>query len=1464
MAIVRQNKLLLSVIACLFLAFLAFSLTSIYTRVDVDAEDVEAATADFDKIASATAAALNTEARQNNGIINWSTLYTGGIGGQDLNVGGLIAGYYNTDQQQGASYWFGSLNSSDSMSYKIPPTSSSFGANLSDSSAYAIKNLSLYYGFGAMLSKCGFDEVSHGGDIDPLRPVIGSIFSVEYFLSQGIDTFWDYVMSFLQFADPFRFFSTVGLNPSYNFENDSGMDALAEDTNNFSTNFSAFIQAGFRDIASVFSVIYTWLQTYALTIFLPLFLVFALFTWLVIHKGEQAGRTFKRLFIRVGYTCVAIPLGMCIYSTAVSIVADLHLQAGDSAANVLLSTFFDFEDFAKTNMFFGEEWYNGVGTQSYPIGYNISDNQLVDESYLNMKYICSRAMARMWLNDSTYQLNDLAFRPESGFTDWDQFIAKNQVNTVLIGDTRLSDLHVTTQSGGLVIERVKPSKVFDLLNRYSNGVFYLSSDHASYVRTKYRENHDDVATLDWSIVLAMSDNWRDYMCGLEAPMSISITEGSTSQTYVVSKDVLTAFNNNNTRLFVNSSSSNVYEKNLVLDDLQHAFKYDSGRYTMWTNGSNRVTGGFVGTTSDDNTEVASGTYVMYFLTNSDTEITSGLNTSKGLSDIATYNYLNSSFDNNTIIVGSSVNANSEMAKIQHYAVNIVGTGFIRVVFTLNSICILLAFIILGYYYGFGLLISSIKAMFKMIPALLTGTIGSIRGIATTIIILFTVIAEILGTCLLYSIAANFMYLTYSLFERPLVMLLYDLLSHNINDVNYFLIPLEAIISTVVTLFIVSKLIEYRYAICRSLAENAAAVVNKFFETNVSAPDLSAPASSFAGKAGNLALAAAGLAMGAEAAGEDVVGNIRDTAKSIGDKMGLSTGSSESGSTGDLDMDGGTDDGIKNADGTFDKSAGAGLGRTADEQAEDYVNSNKDNFLNNLDENLEDFADGSKGVVLTKDGIKTVSLEKSGDSSVISGDDSDIEVESPEDERHLIATSSGKPYTQEDYENGEAYSIVDGNGNVVDDENGKPITRMNPEGLQKTATGWSTNDTVFDSTGTRVPDFGNYEAPNGTTTHLVNSKGEAYTQADYASGAPATMVDGAGNVVPGMANIPATAIQSTANGVAITTPNGVVTMSPVGTMAGGAVPAFGQYILPNGSTAQVVNASTGAVYSQTDLAKGVPAAITDGTGRVIQSMSNIQPSAIQAVSNGLAVTAADGKLITMTSIGGAATNIVAEGIATPHTTYTSADMAGAAMAGGVVGAAFNMGYGAFTPNVTPTVTPNVAPMSVPVSPVGYNVGASSYAQPIYNTDRVPSGYSTDRSTSNTAPAYSGSGFDRNNSTVINNICANGVPTGSMQQGPVYNISESTGSRGESFSANISENITSSQITASNKANNTTLNVDNKREENVSESSETNEDNSVMSKLSNTLGAAIASAVTRGKDGKSAAQKEYHRNLRNNNK
>lgn len=1471
MAIVRQNKLLLSVIACLFLAFFAFSLTSIYTRVDVDAEDVEAATADFDKIASATAAALNTETSE--GVLfGGATGFSRGY--DEVSRGGLIAGYYTTDSQVGASYWFGVLNSQDTMTYRV--TSMSDGGLVEDEETQddgadtvvmsrrdAEGYLGQYCVVGNFLAKLGFDETTLSNETDPLRPIVGSIFSVLFFLSQGLSTFWSYVLEFLDVINPFSLISTLRLDAS-------SYQATAD------TTLSYWIVVGFKTIADNCSALYNWLEANAFVCFLPLCVVFSLFTWLVIHKGEQAGRTFKRLFIRIGYTCIAIPVGICLYTTAIGIVKNMHVDASSSAQRIVASVFFDFEKFAKTNLAFDKKWEID-GTGNTALAYDYGDNVLSDNVYGFIRQLCYN---QFFPNDSLIGNDKLVIdttqdKSAFGFSAWDEAVAKQQVGDVyFVGNTG-----VYAGNDGSFNDKVQ--SMFSLLQRYSDGTLYYASDYASFVRTTYPSvisaNKIDTRDIDiyksigWDVLLATSSDWHNYFTRYASRITFEAASPIyPSETYVIPTETMKALINNR----INGGNGNIIRTSLANpnsnDILTISYCFPIGNESLWLHDNQGE-----GAPIDVNISLTDGKNVCTIKpgkTGMEGTSSGAFNvfTAGGLSPIAMYNYLNSSFEDNTILVTSSVNANSNSAKIQHYSVNLAGTGMMRVIFIINAMCSLLSLVILGYYYGVGLLASSFKALFKMLPAVFTGVIGSMRGIASTVIILLTVIVEILGTCLLYSLSASVMVAIYNFFEKPVILGLTRVLTPSGGVFsNYFAVPLFTIVSTVVTIFIISKLIEYRYAICRSLAENAAAIVNKFLETNVSAPDLSAPASSFAGKAGNLALAAAGLAMGAEAAGEDVVGNIRDTAKSIGDKMGLSTGSSESGSTGDLDMDGGTDDGIKNADGTFDKSTGAGLGRTADEQAEDYVNSNKDNFLNNLDENLEDFADGSKGVVLTKDGIKTVSLEKSGDSSVISGDDSDIEVESPEDERHLIATSSGKPYTQEDYENGEAYSIVDGNGNVVDDENGKPITRMNPEGLQKTATGWSTNDTVFDSTGTRVPDFGNYEAPNGTTTHLVNSKGEAYTQADYASGAPATMVDGAGNVVPGMANIPATAIQSTANGVAITTPNGVVTMSPVGTMAGGAVPAFGQYILPNGSTAQVVNASTGAVYSQTDLANGVPATITDGTGRVIQSMSNIQPSAIQAVSNGLAVTAADGKLITMTSIGGAATNVVTGGIATPHTTYTSADMAGAAMAGGVVGAAFNMGYGAFTPNITPTVTPNITPMSAPVSaPVGYNAGASSYAQPIYNTDKVPSGtvYNADRSTPNTVPAYGGSGFDRsNNPTVINNIYANGVPTGSMQQGPVYNISESTGSRGESFSANISENITSSQITASNKANNTMLNVDNKREENVSESSETNEDNSAMSKLSNTLGAAIASAITRGKgnDGKKAAQREYNRNLRNNN-
>lgn len=127
---------------------------------------------------------------------------------------------------------------------------------------------------------------------------------------------------------------------------------------------------------------------------------------------------------------------------------------------------------------------------------------------------------------------------------------------------------------------------------------------------------------------------------------------------------------------------------------------------------------------------------------------------KGLSPLATYNYLSSSFQDHGVIVYSNEQAASAAIKKTHYSVNHIGTGFLGLLFWLNTVGQLLSYAIIGWCYALVIagrnFKNGIEAMMASFPAML----GSIRNIAKLVTLIVVMISEVFATILMYSVMSN--------------------------------------------------------------------------------------------------------------------------------------------------------------------------------------------------------------------------------------------------------------------------------------------------------------------------------------------------------------------------------------------------------------------------------------------------------------------------------------------------------------------------------------------------------------------------------------------------------------------------------------------------------------------------------------------------------------------------------------
>ena len=125
------------------------------------------------------------------------------------------------------------------------------------------------------------------------------------------------------------------------------------------------------------------------------------------------------------------------------------------------------------------------------------------------------------------------------------------------------------------------------------------------------------------------------------------------------------------------------------------------------------------------------------------------NDEKGLSYQSMYNYLSTTFDTNSVVVYSNDKSVSENTKQMHCAVNVVGSGTLKVAMFLNMIVILGALCIIAFVFTIQMLMNNAKRGFHVLASIPLASIGIVSAIAQFISYVVAMIMELICTMFLY-------------------------------------------------------------------------------------------------------------------------------------------------------------------------------------------------------------------------------------------------------------------------------------------------------------------------------------------------------------------------------------------------------------------------------------------------------------------------------------------------------------------------------------------------------------------------------------------------------------------------------------------------------------------------------------------------------------------------------------------
>lgn len=1023
--------------------------------------------------------------------------------------------------------------------------------NTAEIRAQAASSLFSGYGyFGYALSELGLDETAMGGGNNILRLIVGVLMMALYAMSVSVNVFFDLVFTILSWANPFRLF-LGGLNEASDALRywTLGTTKIGEVTvigtttvgrgQNFGSAVLSSVGEGISSLAGLLTRFYNLLMRFSILLIIPTMIIISIFTWLVVKKGGEFGKIFKPLAIRIVFVFIGVPLMFATYSAAIDTVRNFAAVSNSVSSEVVFSTFFDFESWVHTSRLGGSVAY-GLTDASSAIAVTLDGTgkpSVSGSSVANARKIAYMINRENYNNSASGDLfgSKDSFLSTGIYTeDTDAGISESSaklLNSMSKYDSYFMNKNKYTYVNNVSSDAKLIRAATNLLQRYIKGDVITAAGYQSKITSEILSTASDKTDVKY-----IQDAYTEY--------------DACCSWYMFDPDNASDF----TAKSGSGSTGSSKVDNLTWTEAEmksrakDRFKYSSSgsealtREILWNSG---------------------GLYVRYGTEDmmiKNRPVDSG-KTSYGLSAVAMYNYLSSSFDGSKITVYSAANTTSDQVQVGHYAVTSVGSGLIRIIYLLDALCLLGCITVLGYGYGFGLIMANFKVLMKLIPSIFSGMLGSLSGIAKSLALLAAMIVELMGTFILYYVSCELVFTIYSLVEGPLLVLLNRLFGEN--SVIGNLVPIIfGVVSCAVLLAITKKLLEYRVVICKAVTDACSDVIGKFVGGKVGRIDLhdgmsAANIASMGISAGMVASAMVGgpselrdkitaLGKGEDGTeggeGLDVDGGLSGTvddaardARNNGVKYGNGTGervgfyggdaSFTEGDVFEPDADGkGLKPGEAAGDGsTMDvKGSISGpdeSGKNAETQAAEYVAMNQEEFERSVMESAVQ-RDAERGTS-SEEKAKNLALDKASDArgSLVMTDANGNQSKGLQ----VVRSDNGQNYSVADKMEGQQFTVIDTEtGEVYRDAAGRSYENMDAKNISinsdsgeirtiQTADGSSRMAVMAESDVGRL----NVTDSSGETTKgikVVNAEtGEAYTMMDQADGKAFTVVNSDGSI-----------------------------------------------------------------------------------------------------------------------------------------------------------------------------------------------------------------------------------------------------------------------------------------------------------------------------------------------------------------
>lgn len=605
-------------------------------------------------------------------------------------------------------------------------TSSSYDAwlNVGDNgSTYA------YTRYGHLLSDLGLDETGDATGSSMMRSTFGLFMQGTHSVAGFVPTIFEFSLKILRTLNPFRFLikddkttyaeseyggSASGLFDSGSTSEDGSVEsgAGAVDkaiTDNAHGENAADVTASagaLEPVVKVMTSIYSGTRAIGFLSIIPLLLVLLL--WSMLMKRDMSG--LKSFVIKFAFIATGVPLCAALY-TGVLDQTLTAVQTNPAASRLVACTFVDFQSWVQSSRL---DLPSGVTLKSVGKS-NSSGDSTTAAGAASAETLRSLRDITFRINNAVYQFNGLS-TSGIGVGNTDAKEAANFNPGMWDNNGHLKD-----NGSDSTVEK----QVNGLLQRYRSGDFYQASAWETSVNGALNKYHASELGATPSTSNANTNDGKVYQMYDETDEATDWM----NRTVADNKKIFKGQKWNNFNIFSNGALKSDSTASTKVDS---TITYNSGL------GSNNWT-------SDMADPAVKG----------------------GLSSISMYNYLSSSFDDASISVYSAQKSTSEYTKKAHYAVNLIGSGALRVAYALNCVACLFSFALIGVMYGLGMVISNLKRGISMLMQIPFAMMGAVRGIIQVVMYVFTMCIELLFTVYVYQFVCEFIVIFASVIETPI-------------------------------------------------------------------------------------------------------------------------------------------------------------------------------------------------------------------------------------------------------------------------------------------------------------------------------------------------------------------------------------------------------------------------------------------------------------------------------------------------------------------------------------------------------------------------------------------------------------------------------------------------------------------------------------------------------------------------